>query len=675
MHYPKMRTWISILALVSGTWLKAGSYRNPIITGFAPDPSICRVGEDYYLANSSFVMVPGAPIYHSKDLVNWELASYAFPAEEGPFTVAGRGTNSGVWAPTLRYHEGTYYLIVKNQAMRQHILTTASNPRGPWLPAVAIPDWDDGIDPDIFFDADGKVYLTKTIEDGETTRFPCQEYDLAANRLVGEPRYLWNGSIHEFEEGPHLYRIGDYYYIILAEGGTWNHHRATVARRPVREGLGHAPEDWEPSPYNPLLFNDPSVPQEINTTGHADLVQDHAGNWWVVFLCNRRQPQPDLGRETCLAPVEWIDGWPVANKGEYITLNMEGPTLPVVPVPAAPVRDEFQKDSLDLEWNFLREDPKGAWSLTEQPGSLVLRGKEGNLASLEAIAWVGRRLRHKEVRIATQLDFLPAVEGATAGLNIFSRDIDHLEWAVSRRDGRRQLIARKDSDRIIGKWPIDLPGPVRLEAIVQDEMVYLRASLDGGKTWKTYLADAVPNLFGYPGFAGIYVGLHATGNGREVPEPAVFNWFEYEGDPAHMELPRPKPQVVPVYGNERVEAEHATVKEGLQAGRCSEGGSMINGSDPGDYLLFQEVVFTRPVNRVRIRFSTEKPGTILELRRGGPDGPLLASIELPDSGGWQAWDSVEAPVEALSGTMALCVVYRGKSDRLGNINYLEFFTE
>ena len=414
--------------------MKTVKYTNPIIKGYAPDPSICTDGEgNYFIATSSFATYPGIPIYHSVDMVNWKLVSYA----ANNFDLGKTGTNGGLWAPTLRYINGMYYMIVLNKFGKDFFVTRTKDPlKGEWSePAYIIKDDrgiegpslnEFGIDPDLFQDVDGKVYMNYTNEimkdtgeyAAETTEdelrvtvFEAWEIDLEtiynetdikdhlkeANKSIGtkfnKKKFLkcknkfeiWRGFSDVFEEGSHIYRIGEYYYVLLAEGGTWVNHMATIARKPVVKGLQGDHDEWEvcpiwlnaPSiqkfkdkpkiqkeivcdnvvsdpclPHNPLVNNGGDT--FITTTGHADMVEDKNGNWWLVCLGRRPNKKPDLARETYLAPVEFIDGWPLVNGGKIIEEYMEGPFVSEGTPYSTSFFYDFSMDALHPEWNYMR---------------------------------------------------------------------------------------------------------------------------------------------------------------------------------------------------------------------------------------------------------------------------------------------------------------------------------
>lgn len=280
-------------------------HTNPILSGFNPDPSIVSTPDGYYLATSSFEYLPGLPIYHSKDLGDWELVGHVATREE-QVRLANVPTPGGVWAPTLRYRDGVFYLIVSVfLGGRGCVVFTATNPAGPWSDGTTIGAVD-GIDPDLAWDADGNAYVTFARHPDAIQQV---RVDLATGEALGQPRALWSGSGLYSPEGPHLYHRGDWWYLIAAEGGTDRGHAVTVARSRRPDG------PFESAPHNPVLTA-AGTGSPVQNTGHADLVELPDGGTAMVLLGVRpvglTQAFSPLGRETFLTGVQWKDGWPHA---------------------------------------------------------------------------------------------------------------------------------------------------------------------------------------------------------------------------------------------------------------------------------------------------------------------------------------------------------------------------
>ncbi len=281
---------------------------NPILPGFYPDPSICRVGDDFYIACSSFEIYPGIPIFHSKDLAHWEKIGHALTKENG-FHVEANMVVNGIAAPTLRYHNGTFYVMSCNFSHKGNFMVTAKDPAGPWSEPVWLPEVPD-LDCSLFFDNDDKAYIVTPgnaeQEDNNRGIF-ISEFDLDTGCLVGERKQIWNSAARcaAAPEAPHIYHIGEYYYLMIAEGGTEHYHAVTIARSKALFGW------YEGNPANPVMTHRHlGFDYPIDNVGHADLVDTPDGNWYAVMLGSRiiEGPYKNLGRETYICPVIWERG-------------------------------------------------------------------------------------------------------------------------------------------------------------------------------------------------------------------------------------------------------------------------------------------------------------------------------------------------------------------------------
>ncbi|UUZ93492.1 glycoside hydrolase family 43 protein [Paenibacillus sp. P25] len=280
-------------------------FNNPVIPGFYPDPSICRVEDDYYLVTSSFEYFPGVPIFHSKDLVNWRQIGHCLTTERQP-PLTGAWSSGGIFAPTIRYHDGWFYMVTTNLNGVGNFYVRDQDPACPWSDPYPVAQ--DGIDPSLLFDDDGRVYFQSSRSGDQGDGIYQCEIEIATGRQLTDSRLIWKGTGGAYPEAPHLYKINGLYYLMIAEGGTEFGHMATIARS--KEPYG----PFEPYPYNPILSHR-SLRSAIHATGHADLVQTRDGGWWAVCLGIRPPSYPmrhHLGRETFLAPVTWTDdGWPI----------------------------------------------------------------------------------------------------------------------------------------------------------------------------------------------------------------------------------------------------------------------------------------------------------------------------------------------------------------------------
>jgi xylan 1,4-beta-xylosidase len=489
-------------------------FRNPIIPGFYPDPSICRVGEDYYLVTSSFEYFPGVPIFHSRDLVHWRQIGHCLTRPE-QLPLANAPASGGIYAPALRFHDGWFYMVTTNVSGGGHFYVKAQYPAGPWSDPV----WIEGpwFDPDLFFDEDGKVYFSRMdMGKGIFQR----EIDLPTGKLVGEQRMIWPGFEDRFCEAPHIYKINGMYYLIVAEGGTHRTHMIVAARSTRPTG------PFEGCPHNPLLTHRCEIASSIEHTGHGDLVQSQDGSWWVVFLAVRTHAgRFHLGRETFLAPVTWdADGWPVIHGGKPVTYEMEGPALAQHPWPEPLPRDDFDADSLRLCWNFRRNPDPDSWSLKERAGWLRLWGRPATLDEIGPVAFVGR------CRSAARLEFNPMGENEEAGLTIFMNEEFHYDVVMTIREGKRVILVQKRVGDIkveVANRPYD--GEAVILAIDADPDTYC-FSYGRSPAAMTELATGQVGLLSCNvagGFTGVYFGCYATGRGARCSRPADFDWFDY----------------------------------------------------------------------------------------------------------------------------------------------------
>lgn len=326
------------------------SYENPVIRGFHPDPSICRVGQDFYLVTSTFEFFPGLPLYHSTNLVNWEPIGFCLTEPE-QLDLTDSRCSGGLFAPTIRYHDGIFYVTCTNVSHGGNFIVHTREITGKW----SAPCWVDqgGIDPSLFFDSDGTCCFCSTCFDETGPAIVASRIDPITGALEGESHVISRGSGGKYPEAPHIYRKDGFYYLMLAEGGTEYGHMETIFRSKNLFG------PYEACPRNPILTHRDYMGSPIQATGHGDLTQDSHGNWWMVCLGIR--PLPDgmlhnLGRETFLAPVVWDEeGWPVVGNNGRLEPVMEAP-LPERPRPRQPETffEDFCGHMPENRWNYIR---------------------------------------------------------------------------------------------------------------------------------------------------------------------------------------------------------------------------------------------------------------------------------------------------------------------------------
>ncbi|MEL7122489.1 MAG: family 43 glycosylhydrolase, partial [Bacteroidota bacterium] len=411
------------------------TYQNPIIPGFHPDPSICRAGDDYYLVNSSFEWFPGVPIFHSKDLVNWERIGNVLDRPSQLDIGDNVGIFGGIWAPTIRYHEGTFYMITTMQPGNHNFFVTSKDPKGPWSDPVWLKEAP-GIDPTIFFDDDGKTYYVGSYKPenpawNEERHIFVQELDLKEGKLLGERIHISSGHAAnaKFCEGPHIYKRNGKYILLTAEGGTWENHAITAFSADAITG-----------PYTPLTTNPVLTHRHlgksssITSVGHADLVETQNGEWWGVMLGVRPVEGPHyyLGRETFMTPVEWEGITPIFSPGKGRILEEDKrPDLPWTPLPKDPQRDEFNSNKLHPVYNFFHTPNKNWWSIDQNKGHLTLELQSKKTNDNSDFSLIARRQEQYSFEASLKMTFSPTKEAESAGIFYGQHAYAHFKLEVS----------------------------------------------------------------------------------------------------------------------------------------------------------------------------------------------------------------------------------------------------
>ncbi|HEX9807253.1 MAG TPA: glycoside hydrolase family 43 protein [Alteraurantiacibacter sp.] len=502
-----------------------GTYRNPILPGFHPDPSVVKVGADFYLVNSTFSWFPGVPVFHSRDLVNWRLIGHAI-TRESQASFRGLGTNRGIFAPAISWHDGLFYMVTTCIGCGGNFYVTATDPAGPWSEPVWL-DFE-GIDPSLFFDDDGRAWMVNNgLPEGEP-RYEghraiwVQEFDIASGQLTGPRKMIVDGGVHPedepiWAEGPHLYKVDGWYYLMPAEGGTAEQHSQTIYR--AKEPMG----PYEPGPFNPILTQrdlDPDRPDRVEATGHADLVQLDDGSWWGVFLATRPFAGQStlLGRESFLLPVRWVDGWPrFLDEGEYVPLLVEKPALPESPgTNWTGWREEFDGAALGGEWISLRA-PITSYRLAN--GALVLAPGADAAGTLGVPSFIGQRMRHHEAAVETTVDFAPAAVGDFAGLMAFMDETHFIALGIEgtgtgREVTLRRRIAAEQPERgeVLAHVPISASGAIELSMAIKGGSADFAWRRAGESEWRELAAgvDVEPMASIHAGlFTGVVIGPYA----------------------------------------------------------------------------------------------------------------------------------------------------------------------
>ena len=534
------------------------NYANPIIPGYNPDPSICRVGEDYYLVTSTFEYFPGVPIYHSRDLVDWKMIGHVL-SRPSQLNLDSLPCSGGIFAPTLRYNKGVFYMIttlVVSQGKKQksgNFIVTATKPEGPW----SEPHWIDeapGIDPSLFFDDNGKVYFSGKMSDknplwGSHRDIWVQEFDINSWKLVGKRVVALNGGdyykkgtldggfecgVNHFE-GSHLYKKDGKYYLMIAHGGTAEHHAVSIWKSDNVYG------PYEENPANPILtqrnlpFDGP-----LTSTGHADLIQTQNGDWHVVYLGKRPSPKGIyvLGRETYLSPVDWSGVWPVVNPkgmvghGELVHVK---PSLPEFLQAKEDAKDEFTAQTLAPQWTFLRTPRSEWWSLKEKKGSLRIQLRPELLSDQVNPSFIGMRQQQKVFTATVKMDFVTTLENEEAGL-VLIRDKDKfLKFTLGFQNGKNVLLLQSknvgSATATLMTQDIEKMKGLYLR-ITANDLLFSFSYSKNGKEWITVKENLDGSVLGnekVQTYTGTMVGMYGSSNGKSSKNFADFDWFEYVG--------------------------------------------------------------------------------------------------------------------------------------------------
>jgi len=401
------------------------SYQNPVIPGFYPDPSVCRVNDDYYLVNSSFEYFPGVPLWHSRDLCSWEQIGHVL-TRTSQLELGNCPASAGVFAPTIREHEGRFYMITTNVCWfpkgTPNFLVWTDDIHGEWSEPVPIEHM--GIDPTLFFDDDGKVWYAGTgFDENGKQGIVLFEINPQTGKILSEKKYIWYGTGGRNPEGPHLYKKDGMYYLIISEGGTEYGHMVTAARSTSIWG------PYESCPYNPILSHRDYDKSIFQCAGHADLVEAHDGKWYAVFHAVRPSAAQlhHIGRETMLAEVTWKDGWPLINSKEPVHALMEKDGSETYSVFENAFTDTFE--TVNPRWSWLRNPDMSHYHFGK---GLVLEGSAVSLDDMASPVFIGVRQTQMELDAETEI----TVKGnGTAGMSVFHTNEHHYDLCVSAQNG------------------------------------------------------------------------------------------------------------------------------------------------------------------------------------------------------------------------------------------------
>lgn len=538
------------------------TFINPIINGGYPDPSIVRVENDFYIVNSSFEYFPALPIHHSKDLVNWELIGYGIdrPSQgTGKVNLYDVQQQGGIHAPSIRYHDGLFYIVTTNvyspvdkskPTEMVNFILTAKNPAGPWSDPYVI-EGAPGIDPDIFFDDNGKVWFVGTHDTGNPNKngigeIWIQELDLDNWKLKGQRHSIWRGACGGCcVEGPHIYKQYGRYYLMVAEGGTSYNHAVMIASSKNIEG------PYDSNPKNPILTSRHlSNNNWVHSTGHADLVQLKDNRWYMVSLGirNEMDSTSNMGRETHLMPVVWEeawDNWVEVEKGRWEPVIIKWPVVAPntgkvernTSIPFLEKKqninysfyDDFTSSKLDLQWNFRRVPRENTYELNSKNKTLKLNLSPESFELRSQYNLMGFRQKETEFEYSSSMNFKPKKNFSEAGLSIFSQDDNYINFTVKKHNNKTLLnLSVKPRDQkldIIKSIPLKYNENIILKIVSKDNKYIYYYSLDDGNSFDVF-TETGANLVLCKGYIGTNLGLYASSNGYKTKEYAEFEWVK-----------------------------------------------------------------------------------------------------------------------------------------------------
>ncbi|MBN2279148.1 MAG: glycoside hydrolase family 43 protein [Candidatus Marinimicrobia bacterium] len=532
-------------------WIER-EFTNPIFAGYYPDPSLCQAGDDYYLVHSTFCHFPGIPVFHSKDLIDWELIGHVLNRPD-QYNTTGLEISRGIFAPAISYHNGTFYIVNTLVDCGGNFITTAQDPAGPWSDPVLLPEIN-GIDPSLFFDDNDSAYIVynsdapdnRPLYSGHRT-IRLSKFNIKNLKVTSKNKILVNGGVDISQkpvwiEGPHILKKDSWYYLVAAEGGTGENHSQVVFRSKKVDG------PFIPWTENPILTQrhlDPHRKNPITSTGHADLFTAPDGSWWAVFLGCR--PYEDnhynTGRETFMAPVHWnTDGWPVINPGyDEIQNTYTIKTKPQGKLPKYRYSgnftdiDDFDEPEMNPNWIQLRT-PSGKWHLLDD-GKLIINLRPETAGELKNPSFIAHRQQHINSTIITAMNFSPKNENEKAGLLVFQNARHHYFLCKAQNKGFDEVHLYQSSAERKG---LVLLASVRLMEKNKGIILKVSSSKEGygfyygnDKNHLNVLAEKVDGKFLSTkvagGFVGVVSGMYATSTGLASSNSAAFDWFEYMG--------------------------------------------------------------------------------------------------------------------------------------------------
>ncbi len=522
-------------------------YSNPILQGFYPDPSICKVEGEFYMVNSTFAYFPGIPIFKSSDLVNWKQIGNVLDRPE-QLNLDGLGVSRGIFAPAISYNDGTFYLVSTLIDGKNNFVVTAKQPEGPWSNPTWLPEVS-GIDPSLFFDKTGKTYIVYNSEapndspeyDGHRS-IKMLEFNSETLQTIGTPKVIINKGAKLQDkpiwiEGPHIYQLNGYYYLMAAEGGTAEGHSEVVFRSKSVEG------PYESYKNNPILTQrhlDDNRNNPITSTGHADIIQDNFGNWYGVFLGCRPYDNNNhfnTGRETFMVPVSWKEDWPVFELGtDSVSKKYPTPNNVVKQEMAFKnsgeytFKADFNTEKLDFEWLFLRTPREQWYHISES--SLQIKTRPESVSKLENPSFIGHRQQHKIGEVSTELTFMATSENEKAGLIVFQNE-SHFYYLCQSFKNKKPVVqlfkSNEDNLEEIASEVIEDVTTIEFKIEAKGSYYNFLYAINGNDDWKLLKENAdasflSTNVAG--GFVGTIYGMYTTSLGKLSDNTAKYNWFQ-----------------------------------------------------------------------------------------------------------------------------------------------------